>query len=712
MAVSTTDTYSGPYAANGVTVAFPFTFKAVSAADVAVILRDTSGVEAFADGADFTVALEPEGGTVTFAAAPASGEVFVVSEPLFLQSVEFASGQPFLPSVVNEVNDRDVIRALYLKREISRAPKIPIGGGRVGQYPIILGDGTWGYSVGSGGAGGAGTYISWGVTATVDGQTDFDFSDMPDAFWQAMIAAPTSVIFEMNGTTLEPGDYGWAPPTFTINDDHVNAGDIVTLKTGVAFDQGVVDVANVLGLASPTGADAVGSKYPLATTAARPIGDRLSDRMPSIWDFYRPDLGDTLDDWSPQMNRAATTDHDIYFPTARRPQGYDLLAPVTQNAGGQMYYGDPTGTGPGAGTEFNIPATFPLGGLGVIIIPSNLTERGSGLSNIGFRFEQPDTYNRAELIQYPYAVYARDVARMQLLGRVTVYLGYRGFDLIGNNGGLKIDELRLGCFDNGIVLDGSYDKSNINIIELWPYGCGASTESQGLYSIYSDGVANGMDIGRIDGFSAHSIKTFRQRILIHPAVHEEVGTDGFGTIGELHLDGTFGRLEISGSKVAVGCWYATTGEGDDFFINQSGGALSLGPCGWGLGAGGTDGQALIQVSGGRMMNNGGGFYEAIPTNAALLEQTGGDVMWVGGNIASGFNQVRTKPFFDVTGGRISLKNPRFIDPGTGSGACISITNDNWHDVEINTTLTRGFSIPAPGGSGTYKFGATMQAPVL
>lgn len=129
MAVSTTDTYSGPYAANGVTVAFPFTFKAVSTADVAVIFRASDGSETVADDDLFTVVLASEGGTVTFSTAPLAlvGDVFVVSEPSFIQSVEFASGQPFLPTVVNEVNDRDVVRALYLKDRADRAFTVPVG---------------------------------------------------------------------------------------------------------------------------------------------------------------------------------------------------------------------------------------------------------------------------------------------------------------------------------------------------------------------------------------------------------------------------------------------------------------------------------------------------------------------------------------------------------------------------------------------------------
>ncbi|UXC93136.1 hypothetical protein EGM87_22840 [Sphingobium sp. RSMS] len=150
MAVSTTDTYSGPYEANGVTVAFPFTFKAVSVDDVAVFIRPASGADQLVDPSAYNVTLAAEGGTVTFEAAPASGNVYVVSEPSFLQSVIFASGQPFLPGVVNEVNDRDVVRALYLKREIERAPKTPIGGGADGRFPVVMPGGGWGFASGTG----------------------------------------------------------------------------------------------------------------------------------------------------------------------------------------------------------------------------------------------------------------------------------------------------------------------------------------------------------------------------------------------------------------------------------------------------------------------------------------------------------------------------------------------------------------------------------
>ncbi len=126
MAVSTTDTYSGPYEANGVTVAFPFTFAAVSASEVSVIIRSATGDE-LVDRASYAVALATSGGTVTFFAPPVAGQIYVISDPSFLQQVQFESGQPFLPRSVNEVNDRSAARALVLKDGLARALQVPIG---------------------------------------------------------------------------------------------------------------------------------------------------------------------------------------------------------------------------------------------------------------------------------------------------------------------------------------------------------------------------------------------------------------------------------------------------------------------------------------------------------------------------------------------------------------------------------------------------------
>ncbi|APL94080.1 glycosyl hydrolase family 28-related protein [Sphingobium indicum] len=173
MAVSSTDTYSGPYEANGVTVAFPFTFKAVAADDVAVFIRSVDGSDTIVGDNAYAVALASEGGTVTFGTPPASGQVYIVSEPSFLQAISFASGQAFLPNVVNEVNDRDVVRALYLKSALDRAPKIPIGGGFENLFPISLPGGIWGFSVGTGADAGLRTDLAESVSGKGAGMSAF-----------------------------------------------------------------------------------------------------------------------------------------------------------------------------------------------------------------------------------------------------------------------------------------------------------------------------------------------------------------------------------------------------------------------------------------------------------------------------------------------------------------------------------------------------------
>lgn len=150
MAVSTTDTYSGPYAANGSTVEFPFTFKAASASEVAVFFANVPGARVDVSPELYTVGLSDTGGTVVFYEAPQSGLLYIESAPEFDQKIAFSSGQSYRPETVNEANDRAAIRDLALRRMVDRAPQAPVGGGFSGaRFPILLPDGTWGWSLGT-----------------------------------------------------------------------------------------------------------------------------------------------------------------------------------------------------------------------------------------------------------------------------------------------------------------------------------------------------------------------------------------------------------------------------------------------------------------------------------------------------------------------------------------------------------------------------------
>lgn len=120
MTVNVTSAFDGPFVPNGATTAFPFTFATGSASEIKVLI----------DGAEvsaglYTVALNDpaaaihEGGTVTFSAAPTGSALVIASDPDFAQDIAFTDAGPFLASTNDEVNDRSVIRDIYLRQLIA-----------------------------------------------------------------------------------------------------------------------------------------------------------------------------------------------------------------------------------------------------------------------------------------------------------------------------------------------------------------------------------------------------------------------------------------------------------------------------------------------------------------------------------------------------------------------------------------------------------------
>ena len=144
MTVTTTSTLSGPYATDGVDVSFAFSFAIVNASELQVILRDADGVDTVVSPSSYSVALSTLGGTVTFSSAPASGyDLLIVSNPSFLQEIDFGQGGAYTSSAHNNANDRAVLRDLVLRDKAARSITVPVGEtlnalptsvGRAGKY--------------------------------------------------------------------------------------------------------------------------------------------------------------------------------------------------------------------------------------------------------------------------------------------------------------------------------------------------------------------------------------------------------------------------------------------------------------------------------------------------------------------------------------------------------------------------------------------------
>jgi len=147
MSVTSNIRKAGPYTGNGITTAYPFTFKVFNASEVFVVQADTSGNEtALALTADYTVTLNANqdanpGGTVNMLLAPAVGITITLTSSVdATQSLTLTNQGGFYPSVVNDALDRLTIIAQQIRRDADRAVKVPLSSSQTGDafYQALL----------------------------------------------------------------------------------------------------------------------------------------------------------------------------------------------------------------------------------------------------------------------------------------------------------------------------------------------------------------------------------------------------------------------------------------------------------------------------------------------------------------------------------------------------------------------------------------------
>src|SRR4051812_505545 len=105
MTVSVSSGYSGPYAPNGATTAFPFTSNARSTVEIRVQLDGTVVTSGFTITLNSNQSSNP-GGTVIFAVAPTGSELILISDPAFTQEIAFTNAGPFAASTHDEIADQ------------------------------------------------------------------------------------------------------------------------------------------------------------------------------------------------------------------------------------------------------------------------------------------------------------------------------------------------------------------------------------------------------------------------------------------------------------------------------------------------------------------------------------------------------------------------------------------------------------------------------
>ena len=243
MSISSEVRRAGPYAGNGSTVAFAFSFKVFATSQVRVT-RTTSGTEAVLTlTTDYSVSLNANqdtnpGGTVTMVTAPtATQTVTITSNVANLQPTAIANLGGFYPEVINDSLDRATIQIQQLDERLDRALVIPVSSSGVStQLPVPQSSALIGWDAG---ATVLQNYNSTSVGSTVyqyvhrvvatSGQTVFT---LPVAY---VLNAAAVTVF-VNGLRLEQGaGLDWVETnttTITFNSG-LSSGDLVTFIVNI-----------------------------------------------------------------------------------------------------------------------------------------------------------------------------------------------------------------------------------------------------------------------------------------------------------------------------------------------------------------------------------------------------------------------------------------------------------------------------------------------
>lgn len=122
---------AGPYYPNGVTVAFPFGFRAISDNDVEFVRVEAGGSQVAISSALYNTVINPDGesGTISFTAPLAASALahYIQMKPAFDQLISLENQSGYLPEVLTEALDQSAQRDLWLRDGLGRALVAPSG---------------------------------------------------------------------------------------------------------------------------------------------------------------------------------------------------------------------------------------------------------------------------------------------------------------------------------------------------------------------------------------------------------------------------------------------------------------------------------------------------------------------------------------------------------------------------------------------------------
>lgn len=389
------------------------------------------------------------------------------------------------------------------------------------------------------------------------------------------------------------------------------------------------------------------------------------------------------------FRQAITVGKPVYFPS-----GNAYVRDIITLGLDQCMFGDGR-----MKSRFVIKSDFNLSALGVIRMAAG--EPSSELYDVGFFFDQPTAVGttRADLIQYPPAIYARDAARF-IIDRIRIERGWDGIDWRNNSGGAKFGFLEFGCFNKGMQADGALDWCSIDRYHFWPFGMGSSSSALGV--IFRDGSTIAAELGRVDGLFVSAFLVIRAKIIF-----TSNATNGLPfAIAALYLDSN-AQLVVNGGFIQ--CGHVSTSAdsaapGPSIAVNSPGN-LNINYLAMFNSYAAVN---SIELTGGRL-NIQGGRGAAGSTGHSLLLQTGGRLL-IGGTEFIPADAARTVGFIKQTAGQIRIHDCVFTAQPSGSGNAVEIGADDQHNsIQGNELTDWGVSFPANANLGAY--GSNLTKPV-
>lgn len=392
-------------------------------------------------------------------------------------------------------------------------------------------------------------------------------------------------------------------------------------------------------------------------------------------------VGDGLNDDTSAIQAAIDTGLHVYIPSG----SYLINNGLICRRAGQMISGDGRNV-----SRFLINPTFNLSAQGVIVFACG--EEGPQLENFGMAFEQPDTSNAAELVQYPVAIYAVSTARFTITS-LKVTNAINGIDMTGNCGGAFIDLLEMSAFSTGISIDGSLDTVRINQFHFWCFAM-SSNQSQIFF-----GSAWALNVGRVDGLmlseflniSSLGINLYRSAAGDPWVYMSDSGFDTFNGItmsaGSLQVVNSYitlantpalrGVHQTGGVLQFTNCYF-TSGQTQPFMLleNMSNGALQIDNCyfnyatGAQISVGGNASNNTIQISNSRFQAQSGAFQ-------LLGAAPGTNKIHLSNNIIETSNVGYAQPIVNVLGDNRLYMSGNRLNDGFSNFVHVEQDNPNW-----------------------------------